>query len=146
MVDLAQSVGHLTGRAEQLEQPYITVVRQLVRSSRWRQAFVWGCVPYLVLSLFAGFLHVHPLLDRAPSAGTVHGAIFAPAPSAARIPESSCAICQWQRVGPRLQAGIAVGPATIAPSIPIAAIAASVPQSPIPHSASLRGPPFSLFV
>jgi len=116
-------------------------VRHLVRSSRWRQTLVWGCLPYLFLSIFGDFLHIHPLVNPTPAVGIVHEAQFVPAPAARRIPASSCAICQWQRVGPRLQSAIAAGPATFAAQALDAAVSALFPDSPTPLPSALRGPP-----
>jgi hypothetical protein len=119
-------------------------VLHLVRSTRARRLFVWSCVPYLVLSIFADFLHAHPLFDSAPSVGIVQQV----APCAEhphRIPDSSCAICQWQRVSPKLQATTSVGPVTLTIQAPTLARIAAFPQSPVPHPTTFRGPPSPSF-
>jgi hypothetical protein len=124
----------------------VTIVRHLVRSSRWRQALVWSCVPYLLLSTFGDFLHVHPLLNPTPRIGIVHAVQFTPRPAARRVPETSCAICLWQRVGSRLQNAISAGPAALAPHALVAGVTAQFPLSPVPHPSAYRGPPqLSLF-
>jgi hypothetical protein len=104
---------------------------------------VWSCVPYLLLSIFADFLHVHPLLNppRSVATGIVHAVEFAPPPAARRLPDSACAICQWQRVGPRLHAAISAGPATFAPQVLVVAAGSSFHESPVPHPSAFRGPP-----
>jgi len=116
-------------------------VRHLVRSSRCRQLLVWSCVPYLLLSTFGDFLHVHPLLNPTPRIGIVSAAQFTPRPVARRVPESSCAICLWQRVGSRLQNAISAGPAAPASQSLVAGIATQFPPSPVPHPSDYRGPP-----
>jgi hypothetical protein len=100
------------------------------------------CVPYLLLSIFADFLHVHPLTaGLGIGVGVVHEATYAPPSTSRHIPESSCAICQWQRVGTRLQPMASFGPATPAPQISVTARVAAFPDSPIPHPRAFRGPP-----
>jgi hypothetical protein len=117
-------------------------VLHLVRSSRVRRAFVWGCVPYLLLAVFADFLHVHPLpVPDSVVAGVVHHISPTPARHPYRIPDTTCAICQWHRVGPRLQAAALVARATLQAPALVASATAAVPKSPVPHPSAFRGPP-----
>jgi len=100
------------------------------------------CVPYVLLSIFADFLHVHPLTAGVGiGVSVVHEANYAPPYTARHIPESACAICQWQRVGTRLHAATSVGPATPAPQMLVAAIGDAFPDSPVPLPRAFRGPP-----
>src|SRR3954468_22661233 len=116
-------------------------VLHLIRSSRLRRVFFWSCVPFLLLSVFADFLHVHPLLNPgSPAVGTAHQAVSAPTQPRHRIPDWSCAICQWQRVGPGAQAATTASAIGSAPTPVLPAIAA-FPKSPIPHPSAFRGPP-----
>ena len=67
-----------------------------LRSSRVRRAFVWSCVPYLLVALFADFLHAHPLLSPdAPAIGIVQHLPSAAAPRATgtRTPRAPSARC-----------------------------------------------------
>jgi hypothetical protein len=117
-------------------------VRHLIRSPRVRRAFVWSCVPYLLLSLFADFLHGHPLLNPdAPAIGIVHHVPSAAAPRPHKLPGAPCAICQMQRVRTRLQAGTARTSATIPDPTLLASVSVAVPKSPVPHPSAFRGPP-----
>lgn len=111
----------------------------LARSARWRQTFVWSCVPYLVLCVFADFLHAHPLLTRGP-ASAIQQRVATPSP-ATQIPDAACAICQWQRVSPRLQAAVVSGPATGQADTLVVAAAWISPNSPVPLPSAFRGPP-----
>jgi hypothetical protein len=116
-------------------------VLHLIRSSRSRRAFVWSGVPYLLLSVFADFLHVHPLLSPgSPAVGIVYRVVPAPAHPPYRIPDWSCAICQWQRVGPRPQAATLASEILSAPTL-ILRVPAAFPTSPVPHPSAFRGPP-----
>jgi hypothetical protein len=116
-------------------------VLHLIRSSRLRQAFFWSCVPFLLLSVFADFLHVHPLLNLgSPAVGIAHQAVSAPKQPEHRIPDWSCAICQLQRVGPGAQAETMASAIVSAPSRVLPSIFA-FPKSPIPHPSAFRGPP-----
>ena len=60
----------------------------LVRSSRWRRGFVAACLPYLLLSVFVDFLHVHPAWGRAG----LHVQVAA-APSTLTVPRHSLPSC-----------------------------------------------------
>lgn len=113
----------------------------LIRSSRFRLTFVWCCVPYLLLSVFADFVHVHPLLNPGSRVvGITSEAVSAPAQPLHRNPDWSCAICQWQRVGPGSQAAT-VAAAIVAAPTRILPVIAAFPKSPVPHPSAFRGPP-----
>ena len=75
---------------------------QLVRSARWRRLHFIGCAAYLLFSILAEFVHVHPLvglrLRRCEYGGQ---AVAGARPVALTAFPTSCAICQWQRAGAR---------------------------------------------
>ena len=120
-------------------------VLHLIRSSRSRRAFVWSCVPYLLLSVFADFLHVHPLPSPGSAAvGIAQPAVSVPAQPPHRIPDWSCAICQWQRVGPGPQAATVAFAIVSAPAL-VLPVTAAFPKSPVPHPSAFRGPPLQSF-
>jgi hypothetical protein len=122
-------------------------VLHLVRSPRVRRAIAWSFVPYLLLAVFADFLHVHPLpVPDSAVAGIVHHLTPPPGRHPYRLPDTTCAVCQWHRVGPRLQAATAVAQAAIPEPALVASPTAAVPESPIPHPAALRGPPTPSFL
>ncbi len=119
-----------------------------MRSSRWRRGFVAACLPYLLLSVFVDFLHVHPAWGRAGLHVQVAGApstLTVPASQSAQLPDYSCAVCQWLRMGTRLQASVTV--ATALGMLPAVVYAAQTeaPESPVPHPPAFRGPPRPFF-
>lgn len=124
-----------------LRESKVISVRHLLRSSRSRRAFVWCCVPYLFLSVFADFLHVHPLFGPGSRVGIVHQIASVPTQRPHQIPDASCAICQWQRIRPRLQAAMSGSPAILSVPTLVVAVAAAFPESPVPHPSAFRGPP-----
>lgn len=82
-----------------------------IRTSRWRRALVAACLPYLVLSVFINFVHLHPLLDdNAPQISATNH--VAPCPTG-KVFDSSCALCQWLRAGTGLQPLVAAGPSFV---------------------------------
>jgi len=129
-----------------LRESKVISVRHLTRSSRLRRAFLWSCVPYLFLSLFADLLHAHPLLSPgAPAIGIFHQVASAAAERPHRLPATSCAICKLQRVRPRLQARTGGTPTTLPTPTLVVPVSAAVPKSPIPHPSAFRGPPQAFF-
>ena len=115
---------------------------RLVRSSRLRRAFVWSCVPYLLLALFADVLHVHPLPSTDSAVvGGVHRIVNTSTERPYRIPDATCAICQWQRLGPRLQSATSVNSTMLSGPTLVDSLVAAFPKSPIPHPSAFRGPP-----
>jgi hypothetical protein len=117
-------------------------MRQL-RTSRWRRTLVAACLPYLLLSVFVDFVHLHPLLDDATPqiSATNH---VAPCP-AAKAFDSPCAICQWLRAGTGLQPAIEAGPSVgLLPDA--VSLGTTTPRgSPVRLLVSPRGPPFPRF-
>ena len=118
---------------------------QLVRSARWRRLHFIGCAAYLLLSILSEFAHVHPLVDRRLTAVEYGGQpVAAPSGGAHHVPQTSCAICQWQRAAPGADSPVAVV-ATVVASTAILPVVAAFPKSPIPHPAAFRGPPSPSF-
>ncbi len=113
-----------------------------MRSRRVRRAVAWSVVPYLLLAVFADFLHVHPIRvpDRA-TAGIVHRIAQVPGRHPYRVPDAICAICQWHRLGSRLQAATSVARIALPAPDLVAPPVAAVPDSPVPHPTAFRGPP-----
>lgn len=120
----------------------------LVRSPRWRRAFIAACLPYLLLSVFVDFLHVHPAWGRAGLHVQVEGApdvLTVPSSQSSRLPDYSCAVCQWLRMGTRLQPSLAVATALGMLPVAVQPMQTEWPESPVPHPPAFRGPPRSFF-
>ncbi|HEY3884992.1 MAG TPA: hypothetical protein VGL62_07285 [Vicinamibacterales bacterium] len=73
--------------------------------SRWRRSLAAACVPYLFLSMFVDFVHVHPL--GASASGAAYQTVVAARSS--KTPEGPCAVCQWLRADTGLRTPIAAG-------------------------------------
>ena len=121
-------------------------MRYLLRSSRSRNALVWCCVPYLLLAVFADFLHTHPLLTPAgPGVGIFHRTVSAAAERTHGIPPNSCAVCQVQRIRPRVQPKTAATATKLVARALVAPVRPTAPESPVPLPSAFRGPPQALF-
>jgi len=118
----------------------------LVRSQRWRRALVTACLPYLLLSVFVDFLHLHPLLGGNVPQISVAEHVGTQGPRNSRLPDSTCAVCQWMRAGTGLQTSVAAGPRPVPLRDAVAPPAASCPSRPALLSPDFRGPPLLLFV
>jgi hypothetical protein len=117
---------------------------QLVRPARSRRLHFIGCAAYVLLSLLSEFVHIHPLVSRPTAAEHGGQAVYTPADGADHVPQTSCAICQWQRAAPGADNPVAaVAPLAASPAI--LASVATFPKSPIPHPAAFRGPPSPSF-
>ncbi|MGH9412087.1 MAG: hypothetical protein ACRD1V_21840 [Vicinamibacterales bacterium] len=73
--------------------------------SRWRRTLAAACVPYLFLSMFVDFVHVHPL--GASGSGAAYQVVVGPHSS--KTPEGPCAVCQWLRADTGLHTPITAG-------------------------------------
>ena len=114
-----------------------------LRSSRRRRTLVAACLPYLLLSVFVNFVHLHPLLNE--SVPQISATQHVAACPTAKAYDSQCAICQWLRAGTGLKAVIAVGPAVLLMPGDVALTTAPPRGSPVRLSIDLRGPPFARF-
>jgi hypothetical protein len=115
-----------------------------MRSTRSRRAFVWCCVPYLLLSVFADFVHAHPMLNPGTAAGLVHQLPSAAADRPHRIPDTSCAVCQLQRVRSRVETKTAGTAVALTTPTMVVTFSDAVPESPVPYPSAFRGPPPAL--
>lgn len=112
--------------------------------TRRRKALAAAFLPYLLLSVFVDFVHLHRLIAGpiAPSSLSEH--VTATVPGGSKLPETSCAICQWQRAGTGLQTSV-----TDEPTRGVIAAVVTAPPSLIPlktefGSPDFRGPPLSV--
>lgn len=118
---------------------------RVFRSSRRRRLLITAFLPYLLLSVFVDFVHLHPLLQGSiPQLSAVKHVAGCTGP-ATRNTDSPCAICQWLRAGTGMQASIAVGPSISLLPDHVAMAVVQVRGSPTPHSIDPRGPPSVLF-
>jgi hypothetical protein len=116
---------------------------RLFRSSHRRRTLVAACLPYLLLSVFVDFVHLHPLIS-----GNIPQISTSQHVSACRTPDgtshdSPCAICQWLRNGTSLQASVSAGPAIELLPDTVAPASTNPRGSPAPLTIDLRGPPSS---
>jgi hypothetical protein len=122
--------------------------RRLVRRALWRRAVVSACLPYVVLSVFVDFVHVHPRV-RVPvpvaAAGAPNAAGSWTTAVETSAPDYSCPVCQWLRAGPRPGPQVALESADATTESDVAPNRPHAPQSPVPHPDAFRGPPSAVF-
>jgi hypothetical protein len=122
---------------------------KLVRSQRWRRRFVAACVPYLLLSVFVDFIHLHPQVgvQALEIASRSSGGVTAAEPQThpPRVPEYPCAVCLWLQTGTSLEPSLPAGPAVIALANDLTTPPVAAPARPTLLSPDFRGPPLSLF-
>lgn len=115
------------------------------RSTCRRRLLISAFLPYLLLSVFVDFVHLHPLLrGTVPQISAVHH-VAACTGSATRSTDAPCAICQWLRAGTGLQTSVAVGSEIVLLPDPVAVPVSEARGSPAPLSIDPRGPPSILF-
>lgn len=113
----------------------------IMRSRRRRLVSISICLPYLLLSVVADFVHVHPWLKQATASAAVQQVRPVPAQTPRRLPDAPCVVCQWHRTGPRLTAGASVvSAARLTPALIVPTFVA-FPAGPVPHPSRFRGPP-----
>jgi hypothetical protein len=119
-------------------------VISLAGFTRRRRALVAAFLPYLLLSLFVDFVHLHRLIAGPIPAVSASAHIKADQPGSTKLPDTSCAICQWVRAGAGMQTTVA------AEQTPADATTAFVARSSVAPvrldlgSPDFRGPPSSL--
>lgn len=112
---------------------------KVFRSTCRRRLLISAFLPYLLLSVFVDFVHLHPLLQGTQISAAKH--VAACTGSATRTNDSPCAICQWLRAGTGLKASVAVGPSIVLLADQVTAPVITARGSPAPLSVDLRGPP-----
>lgn len=112
--------------------------------TRRRKALAAAFLPYLLLSVFVDFVHLHRLIAGpiAPSSLSEH--VAPTVPGGSKLPESSCAICQWQRAGTGMQTSVTDEPTREVISAVVTPQPSVVPLRPDFGSPDFRGPPLSL--
>jgi hypothetical protein len=116
-------------------------VISLAGFTRRRKALVAAFLPYLLLSVFVDFVHLHRLINGPMTATSASAHIDAPAPGTSKLPETSCAICQWMRAGTGIQASVAAEQSPVVLAAAFVAVAPVAPDRPDLGSPDFRGPP-----
>lgn len=120
-------------------------MRYLARLSRFRAAVIAACLPYLLVSVFVDFVHVHAPAPVSVSAATGEATMAGPGAHQAPRPDYTCTACLWLRTGLQL---VANAPARVASQASTGALPrlkkAIWPDGPTVRPALLRGPPRSL--
>lgn len=111
---------------------------------RRRKVLVAAFVPYLLLSVFVDFVHLHRLIAGPIAANAQSAHLKAAEPGGSKLPDSSCAICQWQRAGTGMQTSVTDEPTPDVVADLIVALPSTVPLRPELYSPDFRGPPSSL--
>jgi hypothetical protein len=109
--------------------------------TRRRRALVSAFLPYLLLSLFVDFVHLHRLIIGGMTPVSTSQQIKAVTSGETRVPDSPCAVCQWLRADTGLQTSTAAQLTFDAIAAPIAALPASAPVRPTLGTPDFRGPP-----
>jgi hypothetical protein len=109
--------------------------------TRRRRALVAAFLPYLLLSLFVDFVHLHRLFTGNMTLLAESQHVTAVTTGQQGLPDAPCAICQWLRAGTGLQTSTTAQFTfdTIAASF--ALLPSSVPFRPALGAPDFRGPP-----
>lgn len=109
-----------------------------------RKVLVAAFLPYLLLSVFVDFVHLHRLINGPVSASSASVHVKDEGPASSRLPETSCAICQWMRAGTGMQAAVSTHQAPALVTTTLVTSRTSAPSRPTLGSPDFRGPPNSL--
>lgn len=118
---------------------------RLVRSRRWRRRLVAACLPYLFLSVFVDFIHLHPLSGGDAPGISASAHVAGPETHTPRLPDSPCAVCLWMQAGAGLEPSATAGPTAVAVSNDLTPLPVACPARPALLTPDFRGPPPSLF-
>ncbi|MEO8360260.1 MAG: hypothetical protein ABI672_09545 [Vicinamibacteria bacterium] len=113
----------------------------MIWRTRWRRTLVAACLPYVLLAVFADFLHVHSAWTRMVASNTNQGPSLSDKVEGARQPGAPCPLCLFLRDAPRLTSLLSVEAARVTTIPKIWLPPADAPASPIPHPTAFRGPP-----
>lgn len=101
-------------------------------------------LPYLLLSVFVDFVHLHRLIAGPIAASSLAAHVNTELPGGTKLPETSCAICQWQRAGTGMQTSVTDEPTPGLLATLVLARPSAAPLRPTLGSPDFRGPPLSL--
>jgi hypothetical protein len=108
--------------------------------TRRRRALVSAFLPYLLLSLFVDFVHLHRLIIGGMTPMSTSQQIKAES-GETRVPDTQCAVCQWLRADTGLQTSTAAQLTFDAIAAPIAARPSIPPLRSTLGAPDFRGPP-----
>jgi len=109
--------------------------------TRRRRALVAAFLPYLLLSLFVDFVHLHRLFTGNMTLLSESQHVAAVTPGQQRLPDAPCAICQWLRAGTGLQTSTTAQFTFDTIAAFITPLPSSVPLRPALGAPDFRGPP-----
>jgi hypothetical protein len=121
-------------------------VISLAGFTRRRKALVAAFLPYLFLSVFVDFVHLHRLIAGPVPSSSLSAHVGADTPRGSKPPETSCAICQWQRAGTGMQTSVTDEPLPGVIAATVDALPSLAPLRPELGSPDFRGPPRPLSV
>jgi hypothetical protein len=116
----------------------------LASFARRRRALVAAFLPYLLLSVFVDFVHLHRIIAGDASAASVSNQVSAATPDRTTVPDPPCAICQWLRAGTGLHVSGTTAPTRSLVASALVSRPSVAPARPALRSRDLRGPPSSL--
>jgi hypothetical protein len=119
-------------------------VISLAGFTRRRKALVAAFLPYLLLSVFVDFVHLHRLINGPVAAATASAHLKAGDPASSKPPETSCAICQWMRAGTGMQTAVSAEHAPAIAATTLVARSTAPASRPDIGSPDFRGPPPAL--
>src|SRR3954470_10199806 len=99
----------------------------LASFTRRRKMLVAAFVPYLLLSMFVDFVHLHRLIAGPRTATSQSAHVKAAEPGGTKLPDTACAICQWQRAGASVQASVTDDPSPSTVAALVVTLPAVVP-------------------
>ena len=118
----------------------------LASFTRRRKVLVAAFVPYLLLSMFVDFVHLHRLIAGPMTASSQSAHLKSAEPGGTKLPDTACAICQWQRAGAGVQASVTDDPSPRTIAALVVTLPELVPLRTDVGTADFRGPPSSLSI
>jgi hypothetical protein len=112
--------------------------------TRRRKALVAAFLPYLLLSVFVDFVHLHRLINGPIGVASASTHVKATQPAGSKLPDTACAVCQWVRAGTGMQTAATASVAPAIVSTTIVARAKTSSSRPDLGSPDFRGPPATL--
>jgi hypothetical protein len=119
-------------------------VISLAGFTRRRKVLVAAFLPYLLLSVFVDFVHLHRLINGPVAASAASAHLKAGDPSSSKPPETSCAICQWMRAGTGMQTAVSAQHAAPTAARTLVARSTAPASRPEIGTPDFRGPPPAL--
>jgi hypothetical protein len=119
-------------------------VISLAGFTRRRKALVAAFVPYLLLSVFVDFVHLHRLINGPIALTSASAHVKASQAPTSNLPDTACAICQWVRAGTGMQTAATASVAPVLVSTTVVARSVMPGSRPDLGSPDFRGPPSTI--